>query len=139
MKQITYIILAVSIIACSTKNGNPIDDLKEASQAELLTKLNDPSSYEFVSFQIDTLERQEYNLKLSDLNNVLLGYKNDSINKSLQISMIHEEINFHKEKSFPQGQIEFAFEFRSKNAVNAFVLTKKTVVSDSVFNFIKFK
>ncbi|MCC9066335.1 hypothetical protein [Flavobacterium piscisymbiosum] len=101
--------------------------------------MNDPESYEFVSFTVDTSARENANKRLNDLQRMLKEYQRDRKNNELKIMITKEEINATNIQLFPKDEIEFAYTFRAKNQFNATVLNQKVVVSDKTFNFLRFQ
>ena len=135
MKKIIYLLFATLMICCNSKKDAPKDTLKEDAEKLLISELNDPSSYEFVSFEVDTLKRQMINQRIQDLASMLEKYKKNEQKNKQNISTVNDEIESAKAKELPKNQIEFSFKYRAKNGFNATVLNEKTVVCDSEYNF----
>ena len=66
-KIIIFVFVMFTIISCEPKK--PIERLQEEAEKEIISKLNDPSSYEFISFQEDNFEREVILQRIIDIKN----------------------------------------------------------------------
>ena len=133
MKKSSLLILTLlSIISCDLKPKNPTEKLKEEAENMLKHNLNDPSSYEFVSFEIDTFEIQVARQRLNDLKTILPKSKSE-----IQTEMINEQMEVLKSKyDFKSTNVNYSLKYRAKNKFGALVLGSSKVTSDKDFNLI---
>lgn len=138
MKRNTILMfLIISIFACTSKKENHKELLKEKSEKIILANLNDPSSYEFVSFEIDTNKRMYARQKMEDLAKMKKQYEMNKVKNEYILMKIEDETNSAKTQMLPENEIEFSLKFRAKNHFNAIVLNEQIVVSDKKFNFLR--
>lgn len=131
MKKIILGIIAVIIFGCSS-DKTPKDQLKEDAEKALLIKLNDPSSYDFVEFKVDTILREISNQDILTAK-ILMAKENDELKKQAFQDLID------KTKVYPKNQIEFLLIYRTKNKFNAIELDSSIVISDNDFKLIAIK
>ena len=116
MKKTIIAFLAI-FYSCQTKSPSQIleNDLKDFLKKEYVPTMNDPKSYEFVSYKIDTINGEKYDLKQmikildSKISNDIAFKMQDSIkaNPTKRDSIIGYEINVS---------------LRGKNAMGALVI-----------------
>ncbi len=133
MKKIILIALTMfAIISCEPKK--PIEKLQEEAEKEVISKLNDPSSYEFVSFQEDNFEREVIKQRITDIKNQL--EKAEKANNKEEILKQKDYLEAAENLKFPENQMEFKMEYRAKNKFNALIIGSSKVVSDKNYNLI---
>ncbi|MBP1222601.1 hypothetical protein [Flavobacterium sp. 1355] len=137
IKKILILIICVLLYNCDNKPSAPNDILKLEAEKRLLPQLNDPKSYEFVSFVVDTNKRMQTNQRMQDLSKLQSEYQKDSAKNEYNLMKIEDEISSTKAQMLPANEIEFLYKFRAKNHFNATVLHEKIVVSDNKFNFLR--
>lgn len=116
-------------ISCNSKQITPEEKLKEDAEKLLLSKLDDPSSYEFISINYDTIKQNIAKQDLDILKKMALKAKTE-----IEKQAIEDRI-----KSTPvynDNQIEFILKYRIKNKFNAIVLDSSKVISDKKYNLI---
>jgi hypothetical protein len=134
MKKIICLsmIFFATFINCDSKKTTPEDKLKEEAEKLLLSKLDDPSSYEFISFKYDTIKRDIAKQDLVILNKMALNAKTD-----LEKQAIEDRIKLTP--VYKDNQIEFMLKYRIKNKLNTIVLDSLKVISDQKYNLIEVK
>lgn len=125
-----YLIILVCICFFNCEKTKPKDILIEKAENELKKTMHDPSSYQFVSFEIDTLEIQNAKLKIKDLEKILSKTKEES-----EISVINDEIESVKSKYGNQltdnTKLKYKLKYRGKNMMGALILNDIYVVASN--------
>lgn len=132
MKQVILLFIAITFINCNSKKITPEDKLREDAEKLLASKLDDPSSYEFVSFKYDTINRNIAKQDLDILNKMALKSKTDLEKKAIQDRIKSTPV-------YEENEIEFILKYRIKNSFNAIVLDSSKVISDENLNLIELK
>jgi hypothetical protein len=132
MKKIIPIVFTLfTIISCEQK---PIEKLKEDAEKEVVSRLNDPSSYEFVSFQEDNFEREVIKQRITDIKKQL--EKAEKANNKEEILKQKGYLKATENLKLPENQMEFKIEYRAKNKFNALIIGSSKVVSDKNYKLI---
>ena len=139
MKYIFPFIVTLFIFSCNTKNTNPTEKLKEEAEQFLKRNLNDPSSYEFVDFRIDTLLRSVKNIQMLEIKKDIEIAEKDSLKNKKRIKMLRGLMKLTESQIPPKNRLEFIFEYRAKNKFGALILGRSKVIGNQNFNFIELK
>lgn len=132
MKKILLLSLISTLMLSCNLKSDPKENLKEVAEKMLKTNLNDPSSYEFVSFEIDTTEIQVARQRLTDLKTIL-----PKSTSEIQTEIINDQIQTLKSKyDFESKNITYSLKYRAKNKFGALVLGNSKVTSDKDFNML---
>lgn len=132
MKKILLLSLISTLMLSCNLKSDPKENLKEEAEKMLKTNLNDPSSYEFVSFEIDTAEIQVARQRLTDLKTIL-----PKSTSEIQTEIINDQIETLKSKyDFESKNITYSLKYRAKNKFGALVLSNSKVTSDKDFNML---
>ena len=133
MKKLLLLLFAI-IITISCESKKPIEKLQDAVEKKIVSNLNDPSSYEFVSFKEDTFEREVLKQRIIDIKNQLK--KLEKSNDKEQILNYNDQLIAAENMKLPENQLEFKIEYRAKNKFNALILGSSKVISDKNYNLI---
>ncbi|BCY29138.1 hypothetical protein [Flavobacterium okayamense] len=134
MKKMLFISLMFLFNSC--KKENPQDILQEIVEDKILYILNDPESYEFQSFTLDSTEYLINKKYIQDRKNKL-----DSLRKNgndFEVKMLNRIINIEEKvnkKMFP-GKFNGIFNFRANNKFGAKILTSYQIYADSTYDLI---
>jgi hypothetical protein len=139
MKYIFPLIVTLFIFSCNTKNSNPTEKLKEEAEQVLKRSLNDPSSYEFVDFRIDTVMRNVINIQMLEIKKDIEIAEKDSLKNKKRIKTLRGLMKLTESRMPLKNRLEFIYEYRAKNKFGALILGSSKVISDQNFNFIEFK
>jgi hypothetical protein len=139
MKYIFPLIVILFFFSCNTKNSSPSEKLKDEAEQVLKRSLNDPSSYEFVDFRIDTLMRNVLNVQILEIKKDIEIAKKDSIKNKKNIKTLRGLLKFTESRLPLKNRLEFIYEYRAKNKFGALILGRSKVISDENFNFIEIK
>jgi len=139
MKYIFPLIVTLFIFSCNTKNSNPTEKLKEEAEQVLKRSLNDPSSYEFVDFRIDTVMSNFINIQMLEIKKDIEIAEKDSLKNKKRIKTLRGLMKLTESRMPLKNRLEFIYEYRAKNKFGALILGSSKVISDQNFNFIEFK
>lgn len=139
MKYIFPLIVTLFIFSCNTKDSNPTEKLKEEAEQVLKRSLNDPSSYEFVDFRIDTVMRNVINIQMLEIKKDIEIAEKDSLKNKKRIKTLRGLMKLTESRMPLKNRLEFIYEYRAKNKFGALILGSSKVISDQNFNFIEFK
>lgn len=131
-KIILFVFTMFAIISCEPKK--PIEKLQELAEKLVITRLNDPSSYEFISFQEDNYEREIAEQRIVDIK-ARFKKVEKTANKET-ILKYNEELASAENMKLPENQMEFKIEYRAKNKFNALIIGSSSVISDQNYKLI---
>lgn len=131
-KIILFVFTMFAIISCEPKK--PIEKLQELAEKLVITRLNDPSSYEFISFQEDNYEREIAEQRIVDIK-ARFKKVEKTANKET-ILKYNEELASAENMKLPENQMEFKIEYRAKNKFNALIIGSSSVISDENYKLI---
>lgn len=137
MKYIKYIFLSILIFGCKEQPKSTQEILREEVEKSIMPNLNDPKSYEFVSLEVDTLNREMINNRIKDVKTLLNDYKKDESKNKLMIEKLEDELQSSLAIQYPADEMEYLFKYRAKNALNATILKEEVVVTNLNGNFIE--
>ena len=130
-KIIIFVFVMFTIISCEPKK--PIERLQEEAEKEIISKLNDPSSYEFISFQEDNFEREVILQRIIDIKNQI---KKTNKKNTVLLQEYNDNLLSAENMKLPDNQMEFKIEYRAKNKFNALIVGSSKVISDKNYNLI---
>lgn len=130
----TLLLLGILFLMISCKK-NKIENLQNKIESIIKPNLNDPSSYEFNSIHLDSVEyitnKQEIQEILKDI--LILQKENDKISKE-KLRFLKGKINFYS--SLNKYKFKGNFTFRGNNAFGAKILAEYTFEADSTYKLI---
>lgn len=133
MKKIILIAFTIfAIVSCEPKK--PIEKLQDEAEKEVISKLNDPSSYEFISFQEDNFEREVILQRIKDIESQIK--KAEKTNNKEVLLEYKYNLEAAENLKLPENQMEFKIEYRAKNKFNALIIGNSKVISDKNYNLI---
>lgn len=118
----------------SCEPNKPIEKLKDEAEKVVISKLNDPSSYEFISFQEDNFKREVILQRIKDIKNQIK--KAEKINNKEVLVEYKYNLEAAENLKLPENQMEFKIEYRAKNKFNALIIGNSKVISDKDYNLI---
>jgi hypothetical protein len=134
-KTILLSLVIVTIISCNFSKKTPIEQLQADSETMLKANLHDPSSYEFVSFEGDTLMGGLLEQREKDILAEIKNYKKDSIKNKEEIETQMDNLQATEYlKSKAKNKMEFLLRYRAKNKMGSLSLGTLKVTTDSIFN-----
>lgn len=138
MKKIIIALVVLFAFFGCNKFRTPEQNLLANAEEELKKHMNDPSSYEFVSFQVDTMDTQFARERLIDLQKDISKYNNNAVINMIQndINQLKAQYNFND-----KSKVKYKLEYRGKNSFGALILSRVYVVAtnDDNLDFIEFK
>lgn len=135
-KIIIALVVLFAFFSCNkfrTSEQNLLANVEE----DLKKHMNDPNSYEFVSFEVDTMDIQFARERLNDLQKDLKKYKTKSVTDMIKIDIKNLKTKYDfNDKS----KVKYKLEYRGKNSFGALILNRIYVfaTNDDNLDFIEF-
>ena len=130
-----FIIIILSTLTISCKK-NADEKLKAEIEEKILKGMNDPDSYEFVNFYLDSLE---YNTKKevakeakSKIDSLMKLKQTENVKRGLFLQRMILKIN----EPYLQTKYQGDFEFRANNKFGAKILATYKFKADSTYKLI---
>lgn len=125
-----FILLLVTLLACST-NQSIETKVKKYMKDSIVSTFNDPSSYEFVSMNIDTFKLKDY------ISNIRKIYRDTTVfSKTEQQNHLSEAAELEKRNVDSIINFQITVKCRGKNAMGVLILNDINLIYDPQTNKI---